>query len=1337
MKLMLQRSKAIFYFVLLLSMSFFDVNAQTPVPMVSQPSNTFTENFADIANWTNNFAAGAGANRWASYPVTTGGTANDGKRTTKSSATFVTTTAGGVQKGTQSLVFLSTGSGATSEAVAVDLLLDFTGVNAGTLSFIWAAVDNGNGTRPTSLRVFWSIDNSTFTEISAAQILDIQSVNSGSITNVTLPTAFNNSATARLRFYNHAGAVTGGGSRDKISIDDVTVTATPAGPIITASGTLASLSSTYGTPSSATQFTVSGVLMNDGITITPPAGFEVATSSDFSTTIGSSIAPLVIGAAGTISNTLIYVRIAASASAGNKSGSIVLSSASASAVNVATNATNTVNTKELTITGITIDDKPFDNTTSATISGMPALVGVVTGDVPNVNLGGTPIANFNDVTVNINKPVTVSGYTISGSAAGNYFLTQPTGLTASILPSGLLDQTIIFAPLSPVTYGVASFNLAATASSNLTVSYTSLDTDIATVTGNVVTVLKAGTVTIIANQVGNGSYNPAISVSQSLLVNPKELTFIGATAGDKEYDATTLATITGGSLAGVINADDVSFSGAGNFATVNVGTQSVTGNLVLAGADAPNYFLTQPVLSAAITPKEVTISGITIANKEYDTMVSATIVGTPVLNGILAADVSNVSIGGTPVAIFNDASVEDNKPVTVSGYLLSGDSLGNYFLTQPTGLTANITLISLDIVGLTAANKVYDRTITATVSGTASLSGILPGDEANVGLAGTANANFTTATAGNAKTVDVTGYSLSGTSLGNYTLSPLTLIADITKKDVTIDTPSVSDKLYDGTTTATLSGTLSGVISPDSVTLNLVANFANATVGVNKPVISTSTLSGTDALNYQLVHPLSLTASITAGPCGSASSGNVTWNFATAAPSTTTSTGIAISNVSQGNNNGTTTLITSVSVSNYLGASGTTNAGAASLIGSLNTASSTYFQFTLTPEAGFNVALTGFSFGSRCTNSGPQAYSLRSSIDGFVSNVASGTLANNSVWIFHTPTVIPTSSSNGPITYRLYGHNGLGTTSVGVANWRIDDLNLTLNVVPVAPLSSSATAVTCSGDTFSYVPTSVYPEATFTWTRAAVSGISNTAVTTPQTSNPSEVLINTTNAPIDVIYEYTITTATCYLTQNVTVTVNNCSSIVNLKLFVEGYYVGSNLMTTVADNQAGVPPSSTDVELITVELHNATSPYSIVETTTAMLQTDGTAVCAFTNAPNGSFYIAVKTRNAVQTWSALPQTVGSTPLAYDFTTSSSQAFADNMTDLGGVFGFYSGDINDGVSQDGNIDSSDYSLWEADNNDFAFGAFATDLNGDGNVDAGDYSIWESNNNNFIFANYPTP
>lgn len=230
--------------------------AQTPVSMSSQPGLTFTENFADIANWTNGFASGIGANHFGSVAINATGTIPDGVRISTASANFVTGTSGGVQKGsaqpapTQSIVLLSTGSTDNTSSVAIDFLMDFTGVNAGTLSFDWASINNSTGDRRGSLRVYYSTDGSAFTELPSAQVLNFinNTPTSGSIATVALPAAFNNSATARLRFYYHNGSGGASGSRPKISIGNLTVTATPAGgnSISVAAGTNASEGGTDG-----------------------------------------------------------------------------------------------------------------------------------------------------------------------------------------------------------------------------------------------------------------------------------------------------------------------------------------------------------------------------------------------------------------------------------------------------------------------------------------------------------------------------------------------------------------------------------------------------------------------------------------------------------------------------------------------------------------------------------------------------------------------------------------------------------------------------------------------------------------------------------------------------------------------------------------------------------------------------------------------------------------------------------------------------------------------------------------------------------------------------------
>ncbi|CAL2080512.1 MBG domain-containing protein [Tenacibaculum sp. 190524A05c] len=97
----------------------------------------------------------------------------------------------------------------------------------------------------------------------------------------------------------------------------------------------------------------------------------------------------------------------------------------------------------------------------------------------------------------------------------------------------LQDQIITFNSLSDVTYGDADFSLNATSDSGLVVTYASSDTSVVTVSGDVVTVVGNGTVTITASQAGDATYNPATDVQQSLTVNKKDVLLIAS--GSKEY----------------------------------------------------------------------------------------------------------------------------------------------------------------------------------------------------------------------------------------------------------------------------------------------------------------------------------------------------------------------------------------------------------------------------------------------------------------------------------------------------------------------------------------------------------------------------------------------------------------------------------------------------------------------------------------------------------------------------------------------------------------------------------------------------------------------------------
>ncbi len=93
-----------------------------------------------------------------------------------------------------------------------------------------------------------------------------------------------------------------------------------------------------------------------------------------------------------------------------------------------------------------------------------------------------------------------------------------TNSNAATLTIGKVNQTISFGALATVPVGAAPFNLTATASSGLPVSYTSSNTAVATISGSTVTVLAAGTSTITASQAGNADFNAATNATQTLTV---------------------------------------------------------------------------------------------------------------------------------------------------------------------------------------------------------------------------------------------------------------------------------------------------------------------------------------------------------------------------------------------------------------------------------------------------------------------------------------------------------------------------------------------------------------------------------------------------------------------------------------------------------------------------------------------------------------------------------------------------------------------------------------------------------------------------------------------------
>lgn len=189
-------------------------------------------------------------------------------------------------------------------------------------------------------------------------------------------------------------------------------------------------------------------------------------------------------------------------------------------------------------------------------------------------------------------------------------------------------------------------------------------------------------------------YNAAFS-TMAFEIRPGEVTVSGVAAGDKTYDGNAYAPITAsGALDGLVDGDRVAIvPGKALYNDKNVGNGKTVAfsDFALSGDDAANYVLAaQPAnTTASISAKELTISDLKVKDKQYDGKNTAAIDGTPALVGVVDGDVLTL-INGVPT--FDSVKIGKNIAISFTAFTLSGDSVtvGNYTLTQPSGITANI-----------------------------------------------------------------------------------------------------------------------------------------------------------------------------------------------------------------------------------------------------------------------------------------------------------------------------------------------------------------------------------------------------------------------------------------------------------------------------------------------------------------------------------------------------------------------------------------------------------------------------------------------------------------------
>ncbi|HEV2692269.1 MAG TPA: YDG domain-containing protein, partial [Verrucomicrobiae bacterium] len=385
----------------------------------------------------------------------------------------------------------------------------------------------------------------------------------------------------------------------------------------------------------------------------------------------------------------------------------------------------TVTKLALTASGITASNKIYDAKTTATINVSNAVpVGILSGDVVTLSAAAAKGA-FADKNVGVGKTVVITGFTISGTNAGNYVLTQ----------------AVTTASISAVSLAVTAKGVNKVYDGTAAATVTLIDNHIA---GDIVTdsyasaaftnknigagkpVLVSG-ITISGTDAVNYTL---VNTNAATLANitAAALTISGVTATNKVYDAKTTAGLDlgGAVLVGVLTNDLVvlvTTNAKGVFASKNIGpgkTVTISG-LVISGADAGNYALVQPAPSTAtITAANLTVTA-KGANKVYDgTVVAmATLTDNHFSGDVLADSFTSANFASSPVGT--------NRAITVTGIAVSGTDAGNYTLQNTNANTAaNITAAKL----LVAADSLSRPFGTTNPVLTFSFSGFVNGETA-------------------------------------------------------------------------------------------------------------------------------------------------------------------------------------------------------------------------------------------------------------------------------------------------------------------------------------------------------------------------------------------------------------------------------------------------------------------------------------------------------------------------------------------------------------------------------------------------------------------------------
>lgn len=497
----------------------------------------------------------------------------------------------------------------------------------------------------------------------------------------------------------------------------------------------------------------------------------------------------------------------------------------------------------LTGIGYTIDAAGLINGDTLADLGVSGSAPAVFSGAPTLSSGGHVTAGLHLLSATVGSLTSTMGYRFAAPASSGVLTVSKKALTASASAANrAYDGTTAASASAALAGGMAGDALTGSVTSAV---FSSKNVG----TGKTVTAVVA----LAGADAGNYQLSGS-TVFTTANITPKLLTNGGVTAGSKVYDgnadALAITTVNPLNAAEIIAGDVVSAAlASAAFVDKNAGTSKVVNATVtIGGANASNYALANgaTATTGSITPKTVTVSGVSTADKTYDGNTAA-VTSVAGVSGLVAGDVVSAS---ATASSFGDKQAGAGKTVT-STLALAGTDAGNYTLASAlASSSASITQRAVTVASVTTAGKTYDG-LTAAVSSAGSLLNALAGD--TVWAAVTAS-DFADRNAGSVKTVTST-LALSGADAGNYALTSTAAAssASIDKRTVAA-TVNTADKVYDGTSAAlSTAGALGNMIAGDNVAATVSASsFADKNAGAGKAVVSTVALAGADAGNYAL-----------------------------------------------------------------------------------------------------------------------------------------------------------------------------------------------------------------------------------------------------------------------------------------------------------------------------------------------------------------------------------------------------------------------------------------------------------------------------------------------------